>query len=119
VFAHILARLPFDTNNLSAGIVITLVISTFLEELLFRALFQNRLCTFISPALAIGLVSLVFASAHFTPGPAMVVFMDVFGVFVDSVIYGVIFQRSRNVFVAWIAHFLADVVGLLLIVFFK
>ena len=30
----------------------------------------------------------------------------------DSVIYGVIFSRSNNVFVSWTAHFLADVVCL-------
>lgn len=119
VFAHILARIPFGISQISIGILIILAISTFLEEQIFRALFQNRLCEYINPAVAIGLVSLVFASAHFSPGPTMVVFMDMFGVFVDSLIYGFIFQRSRNVFIAWIAHFLADVVGLTLLIFIK
>ena len=45
----------------------------------------------------------------------MIVFIDLASVFVDSMIYGVIFLRSRNVFVSWIAHFLADIVGLALL----
>jgi hypothetical protein len=32
-------------------------------------------------------------------------------VLVDSIIYGVIFARSNNVFVSWAAHFLADIAG--------
>jgi membrane protease YdiL (CAAX protease family) len=54
---------------------------------------------------------LVFAALHFAPGPALVVFVDLAMVLVDSLIYGVIFARSNNVFVSWAAHFLADIAG--------
>jgi membrane protease YdiL (CAAX protease family) len=37
-------------------------------------------------------------------------------IFVDSIIYGLIFARSKNLLVAWVAHFLADVVALVLMV---
>jgi membrane protease YdiL (CAAX protease family) len=119
VSAHIIKRIPYDVFSLNVGFFISLAIATFLEELLFRALFQNRLSAFISPTAAIGLVSLVFAIAHFDAGPALVVFIDLLGVFVDSVIYGIIFQRSGNVFVSWVPHYLADIVALLLILALK
>lgn len=119
VFQHIAARLPFDLNAINANLMITLVIGTFLEELVFRALFQNRLSAFVAPAAAIGLTALTFALAHYSPGPALVVFIDLLSVFVDGVIYGVIYQRSRNIFVAWIPHFLADVVALCLLLALK
>ena len=118
VLAHLISRVPMDISSLSASLFISIGIATFLEELLFRALFQNRLSAFVSPAIAIGLVSLVFALGHYSAGPALVVFVDLLSVFVDSLIFGIIFQRSRNVFVSWIPHYLADmfsIVALILI----
>jgi hypothetical protein len=44
---------------------------------------------------------------HFSIGPALIVIFDLLSVFIDSTFFGIIFQRSHNVFVAWIAHFLA------------
>jgi len=35
------------------------------------------------------------------------------------VIFGIIFQRSKNVFVAWIAHFLGDIVGLVFLLMIR
>lgn len=119
VFQHIAARLPFDLNAINASLVITLVIGTFLEELVFRALFQNRLSAFVSPGAAIALAALAFALAHYSPGPALVVCVDLLSVFVDGVIYGLIYQRSRNIFVSWIPHFLGDVVALCLLLALK
>lgn len=113
VFQHIFARLPVDMRIINAAVVITLVIGTFLEELIFRALFQNRLTAFVSPPIAISLAALTFALAHYSPGPALVVFVDLFSVFIDGLLYGVIYQRSKNIFVSWIPHLLADVVALI------
>jgi uncharacterized protein len=119
VSGHILARVPYDLSTLNAGIFIFLAVSTFLEELIFRVLFQNRLSSTFSPVVSIGLVSFVFIVAHYTPGPALVVFFDLLGVFIDSLIFGVIFQRTKNVFVVWIAHYIADVVALLMLLSLK
>ncbi|MFN8442844.1 MAG: CPBP family intramembrane glutamic endopeptidase [Caldilineaceae bacterium] len=111
VFQHIFARLPVDMRAMNASVVITLVIGTFLEELIFRALFQNRLAILVSPATAISITALTFALAHYSPGPVLVVFVDLLSVFIDGLLYGVIYQRSKNIFVSWIPHFLADVVA--------
>lgn len=115
VFQHIATRLPFELSAINANLVLTLIIGTFLEELIFRALFQNRLSTFVSPAVAITLAALAFALAHYSPGPPLIVFVDLLSVFVDGVIYGIIFQRSQNIFVSWIPHLLADIVALVLL----
>jgi uncharacterized protein len=110
--AHILARLPFSVNITTGALVVTLLISTLFEEIIYRGLFQNRTGAFLSAPAAIGVTSLVFALMHYAPGPALVVFVDLALIVVDSVIYGIIFARSHNVFVAWTAHFLADLVGI-------
>jgi membrane protease YdiL (CAAX protease family) len=114
-FAHVIARVPFDMSSLGAAVFVALAISTFGEEIIYRAFFQQRITAFLPVWAAIGLSSLVFALMHYAPGPALIVFVDLALVVVDSLIYGIIFARSNNVFVAWAAHFLADVVGMLLL----
>ena len=110
--AHVIARLPFTVNTNSIAVIVTLLISTLFEEIIYRGLFQNRISAFLSTPAAISLASLVFALMHYAPGPALIVFVDLALIVVDSIIYGIIFARSNNVFVAWVAHFLADMVGI-------
>jgi membrane protease YdiL (CAAX protease family) len=119
LFTHLVERVPMDISSLNASLFISIAIATFLEELLFRALFQNRLSAFVSPAKAIFLVSLVFGIAHFSPGTALIVFVDVISVFVDSLIYGIIYERSRNVFVSWIPHYIADIFSIIVLILIK
>lgn len=108
---HLLARLPMDVTLLMPT-VIMLVIGTFLEELIFRGFIQARLGAFTSPVIAIGATSILFALMHIAQGAGAVVAYDLFWIFVDSLIYGMIFYKTKNLFVSWTAHLLADFVGL-------
>ncbi len=113
--AHILARLPFSTGIGWGPVIISLLLATFVEELVYRGLFQKRFGLFMPLNAAILLVSLIFSLLHWAAGPLSVIFVDVFLVFIDSVLYGIIFARSENLLIAWLAHFLADVVGIVLL----
>ena len=64
--------------------------------------------TFIPTPMAIGLVSVLFGIGHWASGNPLIVLLDVLLVIVDSIFYGVLFARSKNVFVSWIAYLLAD-----------
>jgi len=114
--AHIQERLPLDISGSIGTLAVSLLVATLAEELVYRALFQERLAWGLGTPLALALVALVFAAMHWAPGKAEVVFTDLVFVAIDAVIYGAIFARSKNIFVAWLAHFLADVVGLGLII---
>ena len=111
--AHIIARLPFEAQTININLLIALLVATLMEEIIYRALYQNRLSDFLPVPAAILLSSLVFALMHYAPGPILIVFIDLALILLDSVIYGIIFARSHNVFVSWMAHFLADVVGMI------
>jgi membrane protease YdiL (CAAX protease family) len=115
LLAHIMARLPFEASQLLAFLPLLLV-ATLLEELIYRALFQERLSWFVPLPAALAGVTMLFGLAHFSPGPWSIVLADIGLVMVDSLLYGLIFARGRNVLVAWLAHLLADVVAILLIV---
>ena len=108
---HVIARLPFTIGQ-TADYLLLLLVGTLIEEISFRALFQERLSWFIPAPAAIGIVSVVFGIGHWAKGDPVIVMIDVLLVIADSVLYGIIFARSKNVYVAWIAHFLADLFAL-------
>ncbi len=114
-FDHVIARLPIEISTLNVGIFVALLLGTLSEEIIYRALFQKRLTDFLPVWAAIGLSSVVFGLMHFAAGPALIVFVDIALVVLDSIIYGIIYARSNNVFVSWIAHFMADVVAIILL----
>ena len=114
--AHIQARLPFDAG-ISWGLLLPLLaISLLGEEMTYRTLVQGRLSAFIGTSAAIGVASLLFGLAHFSPGSALVVLTDIGLITIDSVLYGVMFARRKNLWPVWLAHLLGDIFGLLVLV---
>ena len=113
---HVQARLPFETG-ISWGVLLPLLAFSLIgEEMTYRTLIQGRLTPFIGVPAAIGVASLLFGLAHFEVGPGLVVFTDVGLIFVDSLLYGVLFARRNNLWVVWLAHLLGDLFGLLALV---
>ncbi len=108
--SHVLGRIP-EVNTLTAVIPLIIVLA-LREELVFRALFQQRLSWYFGTTPALVFMSMIFALSHLTIGALLVVVVDLLFVFFDGVVYGLIFARSQNVFVAWFAHLSADLVGL-------
>lgn len=90
-------------------------LSTFLEELVFRGFVQERVSWFSNGFVAIIVGSLLLSVFHYSSGRLSVVMADLFFVFLDNLLYGLIYFRSRNVFVAWTAHLSADIIGLMLL----
>jgi membrane protease YdiL (CAAX protease family) len=112
---HVQARLPFNEGLGWAMLLPMLAVLLLGEELTYRALLQGRLAPFIGIPAAIVIASLLFGLAHFSPAPATIVVIDMGLIFIDSILYGVIYARSNNLIVTWAAHLLGDIVGLALI----
>ena len=114
IIAHVQDRLP-SNGMLNTALIIAILIGPLGEEISYRGLFQERFGWVMPSWAAIVITSLLFALMHFNPGPADVVFWDLFSVFVDSVLFGIIYAKTRNILVSYIAHLLADIVGLILL----
>jgi membrane protease YdiL (CAAX protease family) len=112
---HVKARLPFGDGMGWALILLLMAITLVLEELTYRALIQGRLTPYLGAPLAIVIASILFGFAHYAPGSFWIVFLDVGMIIVDSVLFGIIFKRSGNLVVTWLAHFIGNVLGLLVI----
>jgi membrane protease YdiL (CAAX protease family) len=119
-FTHVLERVvPYVKMDSLDKLFGQLLILAFGEEIVFRVFLQGRLSLFINPGLAIVLTSIVFAGVHYTPGVTVVVLMDLLSVFVDSLLFGIIYERSKNVFASTLAHFLGNSFWMLLLIFFS
>ena len=114
---HVMDRVEPMLHMGSLAILIPqLFILAFGEELAFRVFAQEKLSTIINPKIAIITVSILFAVAHLSTGPAGIVMYDVGLVFVDSILYGILFLKTKNVYLTTLAHFLANVTGIYIFV---
>ena len=97
-------------------LIIQLIIAAVGEEIAWRGFFQKRLGELISIHLSIILTSILFALGHLSRGSALVVAFDLFFVFLNSLLYGIVFKKTNNVWVSAIAHFIANVfaIGIIL-----
>ena len=115
---HIQTRIPLINPSHLIPFMIMLFAATLGEELIFRVFFQERLNWYIGIIPAILISSAVFSSLHYASGPLSIISFDIITIFIDSIIYGIIYYKTKNVFAAWIPHLLADVVAIFLIVNF-
>ena len=114
--AHVQARIPLLDAGQLTTLLVLLPLALLGEELTYRSLVQGRLNWFVPQAVAIGGASVIFAAMHISAGAPAIVLADVALVGLDSMIYGVIFARTQNLWIAWLAHLLADVIGVGVIV---
>ena len=100
-----------DTKMLSFGKLFLqipqLLILAFAEEIAFRGFFQTKLCNITKPIWAIIITSLFFAIVNFSAVPISSLIYVTFFIFIDNIGYGVIYQRTKNIYSCTISHFLA------------
>lgn len=91
-----------------------LVILAFMEEVANRALFQNVLSKYLPAAWSILITSLFFAIAHAAEGSPAVVIYDLVFVFINSIIYGIVFHKTKNAYISTISHLISNLFGVIL-----
>lgn len=110
---HILSRtaslITYDTTAMT---VIMLFILALGEEIAMRSFFQNQLNRVMSVTPAIIITSILFTVAHYAAGNIISVSFDLFSVFVLSVLYGIIFHKTKNGWMCGLAHFLSNLLAL-------
>lgn len=114
---HVKSRLPMDLNTIMSAII-EISIGSFLEEIIFRGFIQHRLELFTTPVKSIIISSFLFTFMHYSKGSFLIVTLDMLGIFIDSIIYGIIFTKTKNIFVSWIAHYLSDLIGIICLLYF-
>lgn len=111
--AHLMKRtssiLSFDKAALLTGQVI---LAAFGEEIAYRGFFFGK-SSKLFPVCPCALVSsVVFAAGHIAAGNTGLVVYDVAAVFIDSLIFSVIYHKSGNCVISTFSHILGNAVSL-------
>jgi membrane protease YdiL (CAAX protease family) len=114
MFNHVLERASI-IKTFDGALIFKLLLLALGEEIVFRGLVQERLQWVMKPRYAILLSSAAFSLMHIAPGKTSIVALDLTTIFIDSVIFGVLFYKTRNVYVSWIAHALGNIVSAFII----
>ncbi|MGO1059623.1 CPBP family intramembrane glutamic endopeptidase [Planococcus sp. FY231025] len=106
---HVLARTEaFLSWNLFFLLILQLAVFALGEEIAWRAFFQKQVSKMMPIVPALLFSSLLFALGHIAFGAPLVVVYDLFFVFINSVLFGVVFYKTNNAWISAIAHFLAN-----------
>lgn len=113
---HVNNRASFAISGDLIKTILIMAVLTLGEEIAWRGFFQKQTTKLLKFVPSIVLTSLLFAMGHFTAGAFAVVAYDLFFVFIDSTLFGLVFKETDNAWCSWLPHFLADILGVLLIV---
>lgn len=113
---HVNNRASFAISDDLIKTILIMAVLTLGEEIAWRGFFQKQTTKLLKIVPSIVLTSLLFAMGHFSAGAFAVVAYDLFFVFIDSTLFGLVFKETDNAWCSWLPHFLADILGVLLIV---
>lgn len=110
---HVLGRtsaiLSFDQIPLLVGQVI---LAAFGEEIAFRGFFVGKAMKLHPFWLCAVVSSIVFAAGHIAVGAVWLVIFDIATIFIDSILYAIIYRRSENCLISTFSHILCNAVAI-------
>ena len=117
--AHIMGRtgsfLSFDKIPL---LIAQVVIAAFREEIAFRGFFFGKSSKFFPIWLCAIASSACFAAGHIAAGNTLLVIYDVATVFIDSLIYAIVYHKSGNCVISTFSHILANAISIAAVLVF-
>ena len=112
---HVLGRAAIMSSTSLATVLLNQVFIVLGEEIGFRGFFVGKGMK-VFPFWLTALVSAaVFAAAHLTAGPAAVVACDLIQIFIDGILYALLYRKTGNCLISCIPHFIGNMVGYFLI----
>ena len=120
-FDHVVGRtddfLSFDKIALLIG---QIVIAAFGEEIAYRGFFLGKCMKILPFWLCAVISSLIFAAGHIAAGNIGIVIYDIAGVFIDSLIFSMIYRKSGNCVISTFSQILANTAAIVeVFLFFK
>ena len=115
---HVLARTAdFVSLDQSFLMILQLAVLALGEEIAWRAFFKKWLNKYLHIIPTLLISSLLFAIGHFNQGDVVIVLYDILFVFINSLLYGIIFYKTNNAWVSAISHFAANLFSIVVLVF--
>lgn len=112
--SHVMGRadamLSFDKIAMLAGQVI---IAAFGEEIAFRGFFFGKSAKMFPVWLCAVVSSAVFAAGHIAAGHAGIVAYDIATIFIDSIIYTIVYHKTGNCVISTFSHIFSNTAALI------
>ncbi|ATP40779.1 hypothetical protein CSE16_12365 [Solibacillus sp. R5-41] len=99
-------------------LVLQVAILALGEEIAWRGFFQKLISKWLPIIPTLILTSILFSLGHFTVGNIVIVSYDIFFIFINSILYGVAFYKTNNVWISAISHFIANLFIIIVIAFY-
>lgn len=117
-FEHIKSRTDF-IFSVSQLLFVVLQFAFFAlgEEIAWRGFFQKQLNKQLPIIPTLIVTSILFSLCHFQTGDVAVVSYDLFFIFINSIIYGIIFYKTNNAWISAISHFIANLSAFIMMSF--
>ena len=112
---HVLGRINVPGLDQLPLLLINQIASVLGEEIEFRAFFVGKGMKRFSfwPVAIAGAV--LFAAAHYAVGPAGIVAWDLGGIFIDAILFAILYRKTGNCLISFIPHFLNNMIGFFLV----
>ena len=112
---HVLGRINVPGLDQLPLLLFNQIVSVLGEEIEFRAFFVGKGMKRFSfwPVAIAGAV--IFAAAHYAAGPAGIVAWDLAGIFIDAILFAILYRRTGNCLISFIPHFLNNMIGFFLV----
>ena len=112
---HVLGRAAVMSSTSLATVLLNQVFVVLGEEIGFRGFFVGK-GEKLLPFWPVALVSAaVFAAAHYAAGEGVVVALDLGQIFIDAVLFALIYHKSGNCLISCIPHFCNNMLGYFLV----
>lgn len=98
-------------------LILQLAFLAFGEEIAWRGFFQKQLSEWLPTIPTLLLTSILFSLGHFAVGSMAVVSYDIFFIFINSVLYGIVFHKTNNVYISALSHFIANLFASIVLFF--
>ena len=59
--------------------------------------------------------AVIFAAVHYAAGPAGIVAWDLAGIFIDAILFAILYRKTGNCLISFIPHFLNNMIGFFLV----
>ena len=108
---HVLGRINVPGLDQLPLLLLSQIASVLGEEIEFRAFFVGKGMKRFSfwPAAIVGAV--VFAAAHYSVGAAGIVARDMTGIFIDAILFAILYRKTGNCLISFIPHFVNNMLG--------
>ena len=112
---HVLGRIDVPGLDQLPLLLISQIVSVLGEEIEYRAFFVGKGMKRFSfwPVAIAGAV--LFAAAHYAAGPAGIVAWDMGAIFIDAILFAILYRKTGNCLISFVPHFLNNMIGFFLV----